>query len=160
MGIETVLNSQGFCEGNVCKNTCKTVRPVQMWGGIVNYSSSCSCSLEHNNVFCALRSKHAGKKVPIYPIIRCVMKKLLNHPDVFAWLIQRFSQLSPLSMTTLVQRRKTQSHLYVHWVVNPGPWGPHLIRDLFLSFSGFWQCDLMLKKCSKLFKSQLQNLPV
>lgn len=30
MGIKIVLNSQSSCEDNMCENTCKTVKHVQM----------------------------------------------------------------------------------------------------------------------------------
>lgn len=42
---------------------------------IINSSSTCNHSLEHHKVFFALRNKHAGKKVFIYSIIRCVVKE-------------------------------------------------------------------------------------
>lgn len=51
MGIKIVLNSQSSYEDNMCENTCKTVKHVQMLRSI-NSSSTCRHSLGHHSLVC------------------------------------------------------------------------------------------------------------
>lgn len=72
MGIKIVLNSQSSCEDNMCENTCKTMKHVQMLWGISFHPHA--DTLLDIIVFFALRNKHAGEKVPIYLAIRFMVK--------------------------------------------------------------------------------------